>query len=129
MLLRMSKKAVTRRSFMGAVSAIPAVAATRVPIVVPQVLVADLQMSQDPLKIVTTYKFEPHEVAKIKAVNPKVPIDVVICATPAEFREKVKDAEVVFGDLDAESLRVAAKVKWLQSGEAGVERLDPALRG
>jgi phosphoglycerate dehydrogenase-like enzyme len=124
----MSKKAVSRRSFIGAVSAMPAVAATRVPIVVPQVLVADVHMSQDPLKIVTTFKFEPHEVARIKAVNPKVPIDVVICATPAEFREKVKDAEVVFGDLDAESLRVASKVKWFQSREAGVERLDPALR-
>src|SRR4051812_17855792 len=105
MLSGMSKKAVSRRSFIGAVSAVPAVAAaTRVPVVVPQVLVADVQMSQDPLKIVTTYRFEPQEIAKIKAANPKIPIDVTICGNAAEFREKVKDAEVVFGNMDGESL-------------------------
>ena len=35
-------------------------------------------------------RFEPQEIAKIKAVNPKVQIDVVVCASPAEFREKVE---------------------------------------
>jgi phosphoglycerate dehydrogenase-like enzyme len=114
---------------MGAVSAMPAVAAaTRVPIVVPPVLLSDVQMSQDPLKIVTTYRFEPAEIARIKAVNPKVPIEVVVCDSPAEFREKLKDAEVVFGDLDAQSLAAAAKLKWMQSREAGIEKLDPAVR-
>ncbi len=114
---------------MGVVTAMPAVAAaTRVPVVVPPVLLADVQMSQEPLKIVSNYGFEPQEIAKIKAVNPKVPIDVVVTGSPAEFREKVKDAEVVFGDLDAESLKAASKVKWFQSREAGVEKLDAALR-
>jgi phosphoglycerate dehydrogenase-like enzyme len=126
----MPKTPSTRRTFLGAVSAVPAAAAaaTRVPIVVPTVLAPDIQISTDSLKIVTTYKFEPSEIARIKAVNPKVPIEVVVCSSPAEFREKVKDAEVVFGDLDAESLKAATKCKWLQSREAGVEKLDPALR-
>ena len=121
-------KIPTRRTFMGAVTAIPAAAATRVPIVVPTVLAPEITISQDPLKIVTTYKFEPQEVARIKAVNPKVPIEVVICNSPAEFRERVKDAEVVFGDLDAETLKLAAKCKWLQSREAGIEKLAPEVR-
>ena len=64
----------------------------------------------------------------IKAVNPKVQIDVVVCDSPAEFRDKVRDAEVVFGDLDAQSLAVASKLKWMQSREAGVEKMDPAVR-
>src|SRR5436305_13256330 len=124
----MSKKPVSRRSFMGVVSAMPAVAATRVPIVTPTVLLSDVQVSQEPLRIVTTYRFEPQEIARIKAVNPKVQIDVVVCDSPAEFRDKVRDAEVVFGDLDAQSLSVASKLKWMQSREAGVEKMDPAVR-
>jgi phosphoglycerate dehydrogenase-like enzyme len=124
----MPKKPVSRRVFMGAAAAVPVAAQTRVPVVVPTVLAPQLQMSTDPLKIVTTYKFEPQEIAKIKAVNPKVPIDVVVCNSRDEFLTKLKDAEVVYGNLDGAGLKAAPKLKWLQSGAAGMEGMDPAVR-
>jgi phosphoglycerate dehydrogenase-like enzyme len=113
---------------MSAAAAAPVAAQTRVPVATPTVLAPQLQASADPLKIVTTYKFEPHEIAKIKAANPKVPIDVVVCNSQEEFRSKVKDAEVVYGSLDRVALDLAPKLKWLQSGAAGMENLDPVVR-
>jgi phosphoglycerate dehydrogenase-like enzyme len=96
--------------------------------VVPPVLLSDVQLTQDPLKIVTTYRFEAHEIAKIKAAGGAVPVEVTICTSAAEMREKVKDAEVVYGDLDAETLAAAPRLKWIQSREAGMERMDVAVR-
>jgi phosphoglycerate dehydrogenase-like enzyme len=124
----MPKKSVSRRLFMGAAAAVPVAAQTRVPVAVPPVQAPEVKPSTDPLKIVTTYKFEPHEIAKIKAANPAVPIDVVVCNSQEEFRTKVRDAEVVYGNLDRVALDLAPKLKWLQSGAAGMEGLDPAVR-
>jgi phosphoglycerate dehydrogenase-like enzyme len=124
----MKQKPFSRRSFMGGVAAMPAVAATRTPVVVPPLLLSDVQLTQDPLKIVTTYKFEPHEVEKIKAAGGGVPVELTICNSAAELREKAKDAEVVYGDIDAATLAAAPKLKWIQSREAGMEHMDPAVR-
>lgn len=124
----MTKKSVSRRSFMSTAAAVPVAAQTRVPVVVPPVLAPQIQMSTDPLKIVTTFKFEPQEIAKIKAANPKVPIEVEVCNSRDEFLTKLKDAEVVYGNPDGTGLKAAPKLKWLQSGAAGMEGMDPAVR-
>lgn len=113
---------------MSAATAVPVAAQTRIPIVTPTALSPQLQMSTEPLKIVTTYKFEPQEIAKIKAANPRVSIDVEVCNSRDEFLTKLKDAEVVYGNLDAQGLKSAPKLKWLQSGAAGMEGMDPAIR-
>ncbi len=113
---------------MGSVAAMPAVAATRNPVVIPPVLLSDVQVTQDPLKIATTYKFEPHEVEKIRAAAGSVRVELAICNSPAEFKDKIRDAEVVYGDLDAETLAAATRLKWIQSREAGMEKMDPAVR-
>jgi phosphoglycerate dehydrogenase-like enzyme len=89
---------------------------------------SDVQVAQDPLRIVTTYKFESHEIEKIKAAGGSVRVELTICSSAAELRERVKDAEVVYGDVDAETLAVAPKLKWIQSREAGMEHMDPAVR-
>jgi phosphoglycerate dehydrogenase-like enzyme len=125
----MSRKSVSRRSFITAAGAAPAAAAaTRNPVVVPPVLLSDVQMQSDPLKIVTMYQFEPHEIQKIKAAAPKVKVDIVMCSTREEFHEKVKDAEVVYGDIRGDALMNAKKLKWVQSGGAGVEGMEQAMR-
>ena len=123
----MKRKPISRRSFIGGVAAMPAVAATRTPKVVPPVLLSHVQLTQDPLKIVTTYRFEAHEIAKIKAAGGAVPVEVTTCNSAAEMREKVKDAEVVDGDLDAATLAVAPRLKWIQSRKAGMERMHAAV--
>jgi phosphoglycerate dehydrogenase-like enzyme len=116
----------SRRSFVAAAGAAPAAAATRNPVTTPPVLLSTAKATGDPLKIVTTYQFEPHEVDKIKAAAPNV--EIVMCKSRDEFRDKVKDAEVVYGGIPSALLPSAAKLKWVQSGGAGVEGMDDATR-
>jgi len=113
---------------MAVAGAVPAVAADRQAVVVPPVLLSPAKSAQDKLLIVTMYKFEPAEIQKIKAASPKAQIDLVVCSSRDEFNEKVKDAEVVYGDVRADTLQVAKNLKWVQSGEAGMEHMDPAMR-
>jgi phosphoglycerate dehydrogenase-like enzyme len=124
----MSRKPVTRRTFMAAAGAAQAAAATRNPVVVPPVLLADVRATQDPLKIVTMYKFEPQEIRKIQAASTKASVEIVMCGSSEEFHEKVKDAEVVYGDIRGDALSNAKKLKWVQSGGAGVEGMEQAMR-
>src|ERR1043165_9140572 len=124
----MPNKPFSRRSFMGAAGAVPVAAATRQAVVVPPVLLSPAKTTQDALLIVTMYKFEPAEVQKIKAAAPNCKVDLVICNSRDEFNQKVKDAEVVYGDVRADTLQVAKNLKWVQSGEAGMENQDPAMK-
>ena len=80
------------------------------------------------MKIVTMYKFEPFEVEKIQRAAPHATVDIKICNTRQEFLEQVRDAEVVYGDVRADVLPIAKNLKWVQSGGAGVEGMDPAFR-
>ena len=107
----MPNKPVSRRSFMAAASSVPAVAANRQAVVVPPVLLSPPKPAQDTLLIVTMYKFEPAEIAKIKAAAPKAEVNLVVCNSREEFHEKVKDAEVVYGDVRADTLQVAEEAE------------------
>jgi phosphoglycerate dehydrogenase-like enzyme len=73
------------------------------------------------------HSFEPDEVENIKAAAPNAQIEFTVCRTREEFHEKVKDAEVVYGDIRAEALKSASKLKWVQAGGAGLDANDPAL--
>jgi phosphoglycerate dehydrogenase-like enzyme len=55
-------------------------------------------------------------------------MSLVVCNSREEFHQKVKDAEVVYGDVRADTLQVAKKLQWVQSSEAGMENMDPAMR-
>jgi phosphoglycerate dehydrogenase-like enzyme len=79
------------------------------------------------LHIVTLHPFEPAEVEKIKAAAPNAEIDFTVCRTREEFQERVKDADVVYGDIRGEALKSASKLKWVQAGGAGLDASDPAL--
>jgi phosphoglycerate dehydrogenase-like enzyme len=125
----MSKNRVSRRSFISAAGAVPAAAAaTRQPVVVNPVAMAQLKTPQDPLLIVTMYEFEPAEIAQIKAAAPNTRVDVEICKTREEFQQKVKNAEVVYGDVRGDTLQFASKLKWVQAGGAGMEGMDQVMR-
>jgi len=69
--------------------------------------------------------FEPHEIAKIRSAAPHV--ELTIARTREEFRQKLPDAEVVYGSLNASDLASARNVTWVQTPAAGVENLDPAI--
>jgi phosphoglycerate dehydrogenase-like enzyme len=84
-------------------------------------------MSQ-PLRIVTLHPFEPQEIEAIKAAAPRASVDFTVCRARDEFDQKVKDAEVVYGEIKGDQLRAASKLKWVQAGGAGVEWVDQAMR-
>ena len=79
-----------------------------------------------PLKIATTYQFEPAEVEKIAAVA-GVPIEIKIAKSRDEFRALLRDAEVVYGGIGGADLDFAPKLKWMHSGGAGMEGTDPKV--
>jgi phosphoglycerate dehydrogenase-like enzyme len=82
----------------------------------------------EPLHIVTLHPFEPAEIEKIKASAPKAHLEFTVCRSHDQFLQKVKDAEVVYGEIKGDTLRSASKLKWLQAGGAGIEWMDQALR-
>ncbi|MBL8232325.1 MAG: hypothetical protein JNL98_27765, partial [Bryobacterales bacterium] len=132
----MPEKPISRRIFVAATGAAPAAAAAaqagsasgRQPVAAAPYLQSNVQAQQQPLRIVTMYKFEPAEISRIQsAVQAKV--DIEICATREEFRQKLRDAEVVYGDIRGNELDLAPKLKWIQAGGAGMEgTLDDAHR-
>ena len=113
---------------MAAASAAPVAAANRQAVVVPPVLLSPPKPPTDSLLIVTMFKFEPAEIQRIKAASTKAKVDLVVCNSREEFNAKVKDAEVVYGDVRADTLQIAKNLKWVQSGEAGMEHQDPAMK-
>jgi phosphoglycerate dehydrogenase-like enzyme len=75
-----------------------------------------------PIRILTTTAFDPHEIERIRAAAPNV--ELIIVKGREEFRQRLPDAEVVYGSLTGAELQAAANVKWVQTGAAGVEELD-----
>lgn len=128
MLPNMPDKPLSRRSFMATTSVAPAVAASRHPVVVPNVLLSTTKPTEEVLRIVTMYPFEPAEAQKIKGASSKAKVELTICHSREEFHQKAADAEVIYGDVRADTLQVAKKLQWVQSGEAGMENMDPVMR-
>jgi len=125
----MSQPRVSRRSFMATAAATPAVAAeARQPVVVETVRMSEIRAQAEPLKVVTTYPFEPNEIERIQAAVPNAKVEIRICRSRQEFRASLADAEVIYGGLNAETLQAAPKLKWVQWGGAGMEGLDPKVR-
>jgi len=79
-----------------------------------------------PLRIVTTYQFEPQEIGRIRAAA-GVPVEIVICRDRAEFRARLPEADAVYGDLRGDELPLATRLRWFHAGAAGLDDLDPAL--
>lgn len=128
----MPEKQVSRRSLLAAGSAAPlaADAGERQPVVAGGLgQVAFQRQAGLPLKIVTSYQFDPAEVQQIiDRAAPHAPVEIKICASREEFRREVRDAEVVYGGISGADLDFAPKLKWIQSGGAGVEGLDPKVK-
>jgi phosphoglycerate dehydrogenase-like enzyme len=116
----MSENFISRRLFVTATGTASAAAAAAQ---------APIKAQQDPVKIVTMYPFENHEAEKIKAAAKGFKAEIIICKTREEFRSRLKEAEVVYGDIRGAELDFAPRLKWIQAGGAGVENiLDDAHR-
>jgi len=114
---------------MAAAGATPAVAAgERQPVAFTPFPQTDLKAQQDPIRVVTTYRFEPHEIVKIQAAVKNAKVEVIICKDRDEYRSRLKDAEVIYGGMRDEDLDFAPRLRWVQNGGAGVEGLGPKFR-
>ena len=116
----------SRRRFLasGAVAAAATAvdAQGRQPVVAADPAQPAARRSSEPIRVLTATAFEAHELEKFKAAAPN--IELIVVKTPAEFRARLPEAEVVFGTLTGADLPVATNVKWVQTGNAGVESLD-----
>lgn len=76
-----------------------------------------------PIRVLTNTDFDADEVRKLTAAAPGTQIILEI-AKGADFEAKLREAEVVFGSLNARQLDLAPKLKWMQSPGAGMESTD-----
>jgi hypothetical protein len=89
----MPERTFSRRNVLHTATAAPLAAAAA------QSASAQSAPRSGPLKIVTMYQFDPAEAEKIAAASPFV--EIRICKTAQEFREQLRDAEVVYGGIAA----------------------------
>ncbi len=113
---------VSRRSFIA--SAPAAAAAAREPVVLNPVTVSEVRSQADPIRIATQFRFEPNEIEQIRAAAPGTGVELKVCGSREEYREALKTAEVVYGNVTGADLDSAPRLKWVQAGGAGIEGLD-----
>src|SRR5579872_3385623 len=82
-------------------------------------------MSSEPLRIATTFVFEPEEVFHMKSTRLKRPVEIFFARSEAEFRANLAGAEVIFGSCRGSDLALAHQLRWIQLSSAGVDTLDP----
>jgi phosphoglycerate dehydrogenase-like enzyme len=125
----MAKNGFSRRGLIAATGVAAAQAQTaRQPVVVnPAPQVALQRATGEPIRIVTTYAFEPHEVEQIQNAA-GVAVEIVVAKSHEEYRQKLRDAEVVYGGMNGADMDFAPRLKWVQSGGAGVENMDEKFR-
>lgn len=85
------------------------------------------QGQQRVIKVVSLQEFTPEEVERLTAAVPNVKIDFTI-AGRSHQRELLQQAEVLFGELPGRELDYAPKLKWIQTGAAGMEWMDADFR-
>ncbi len=117
----MPDTSISRRSLLATGAAVQAVAGGALAQVAPRPAGAAL-------RIVTMYSFEPHEAEQIASAAPGTKVEIVHSKTREEFRQNLRDAEVVYGDVRGADLDFAPRLKWVQAGGAGVENMDAAFR-
>lgn len=126
----MSENTLSRRDFLASGAAIAAGATVPEQKTGPAAAGGCLQPAPrpnagEPIRILTSTAFEPHELDKIKGAAPN--IELIAVKTAAEFRQRLPEAEVVIGNLTGADLTSATNVRWVQTGAAGVESMDAAF--
>ena len=85
-------------------------------------------MPPAPLRVVTTFAFEPDEIQRLQSAVTERPVEIALCRSEEEFRDRLRTAEVIFGVCRGSDLALAPNLKWIQLSIAGVDTLDPELR-
>lgn len=83
--------------------------------------------AQGPIKILSMGNWTPDELAQLTAAGGANKVEITIATSREDFRAKLRDAEVVWGQLRAEDLDYAPRLKWIMNPAAGMESADPKV--
>ena len=89
---------------------------------------AALQEQGGPIRVVTLYKFSRRDVQQIQAAAAPTRVEITIYRNRNEFKQRLRDAEVVDGGLRSGEIDFAPEVQWIMNGGAGVENLPQDIR-
>jgi len=127
----MSKAKITRRGFLGVTTAAAAVGAASAataaaaqstnPVTTEAYPQAQLSPASGPVKIVTNQQLTPEEVASITKHGAN--IQVVQARSRDEVYAQIETADVFFGAVDRQALKLGTRLKWIQHPAAGVENV------
>jgi phosphoglycerate dehydrogenase-like enzyme len=84
-------------------------------------------MPSGPLRVATTFTFEPDEIQLLQSAAPGRMVEIAQCRSGDSFREHLRTAEVIFGACRGSDLAAAPELKWVQLSSAGVDSLDREL--
>ncbi|MGA1994770.1 MAG: D-2-hydroxyacid dehydrogenase [Bryobacteraceae bacterium] len=120
----MSANSVSRRVFMAAAAAAPAVPALAAADTSDRIRIFDPPPTR--IRILCTRVgpsagFTPAELEQLKAAG-KNNVEIFMPTTQEELNTLLPECDVVFGQLNAATLAKAKNLKWVQNLEAGLER-------
>ena len=120
----MSDISVSRRAFMAAAAAAPAAPALAAADTGDRIRIFDPPPAK--IKILSTRvgptaSFTPAEIEQLKAGG-KGNVEIYMPTTQAEMEKLLPECDVVFGQLNKETLAKAKNLQWVQNLEAGLER-------
>ncbi len=121
----MNKGKMSRRGFLGVTTAaaVGAAAAAQAPQPVVAQIYPEAQNAPTnaPIRIVTNQQLTPEEVASVTRHAPK--IEVVQVRSREELYAQIETADVFFGAVDRQALKLGARLKWIQHPAAGIENI------
>jgi phosphoglycerate dehydrogenase-like enzyme len=123
----MSDHSFSRRLFISGTTVLPAIAADvpapdtsdRIAIIQPPDRVRILTATSSPTA--PPPRYTPDEVRQIASAGRNV--ELTMPATQDEMHRLLPEADVVFGSLNAQMLARARSLRWMQTSEAGMERV------
>ncbi|MBM3724063.1 MAG: hypothetical protein FJW40_01375 [Acidobacteria bacterium] len=118
---------VSRRLFMATAPAAAAAQAQRAPVTATAPAAQSNRAPGEPIRMLTMINLDEPEIARITRAGGSTKVEITIARNRDEFRAKLRDAEVVYGDVRAQELDYAPRLKWMQAGGAGMEGTDPKL--
>ncbi len=130
----MPKETISRRNFVSGLAATGAaatlagaagVASAPDAVVMASYPIFEPKPAAGTIRIVCAERLTAQEQERIRAAAPN--IDLVTTENRAELKDKARDAEVILGIVDAETVLAARRLEWVQTWHAGVETLPKEL--
>ncbi len=128
----MSRNRISRRGFLSVTTAAAAVGATAAvapqapqPVVGPEPQ-ATFAPTSEPVRIVVfqgNAPLTPEEIASITRHAPR--IELVQARTRDELYAQIETADVFFGAVDRQAVKLGSRLKWIQHPAAGIENITP----